>query len=329
MADLLKNLVNKAGSSERKKILFPEAEDKRVMKAIGEIIRKKICHPVIIGKPEKISQDLKKIHPRLKQDDFSVIDPEDPKLIGKFSATLFQLRKKKNMTPSLATQLVKKTEWFAVMCLRAGLADGMVSGAATTTADVLRPALQIIRTENGSRASGAFLLLPRNHEPLLFADCAVNPDPDAREIAEIGAQTVKTAKLLGIPPRLALLSFSSHGSAPQFPQVQKMSEAAKILRKKLPRVKMDGELQADAALSYEVSRLKVPGSPLKGNANILIFPNLDSGNIGYKLVERLSRTKAIGTIMQGLKKPVNDLSRGCQTADIVYLTAITVLQTLS
>lgn len=332
MPDILKALIMKA-QSRQKKILFPEAGDQRVLQALAEIIRQGICHPVILGDAEKIRTGLR--HKGLhrfslssRNRSYTVISPTNPLLRQQLAKKLFQLRKKKGLTEEQATELIQKPNYFAIMCLATGLADGMVSGAATTTADVLRPALQIIRTTPGTHASGAFLLIPKDRAPLLFADCAVTPDPTSSELAKIAFETSKTAKLLGMNPRLALLSFSSHGSAKHLPQSEKVIQALKILKKSAPKLRCDGELQVDAALDKTVAKLKTPTSPLHGEANILIFPNLDAGNIGYKLVERLAHAQAIGTIVQGLKKPVNDLSRGCQAADIVYLTAITVLQTL-
>ena len=334
--DILKVLVKKA-QSRQKKILFPESGDRRGLEALVQIIKLGVCHPVILGDSAKIRAGLRRFglkssgpsssgDPATKTKLYTVISPSDQLLQQRLAQKLFLLRQKKGLTEKQAAALIKQESYFATMCLDTGLADGMVSGAATTTTDVLRPALQIIRTAARTRASGAFLLIPKGHEPMLFADCAVTPDPTATELAEIALETAKTAKLLGMKPRLALLSFSSHGSAGHLPQVEKVVQALKILKKSVPDLLCDGELQTDAALSPEVSKFKTPNSPLGGKANVLIFPNLDAGNIGYKLVERLGHAQAVGTIMQGLRKPVNDLSRGCSTEDIVFLTAITTLQ---
>lgn len=357
MADLINSLFNKA-RRRQKKILFPETDDQRVLQALVEIIDRKLCHPVLIGDKKTIARrlrthGLKTAHQDRATDtdakaQWTVISPNDAPLRAHLVKKLCRIRKNKGMTQAAALELLKQRNYFATTCLAAGLADGMVSGAATTTADVLRPALQIIRTPRGKRASGAFLLLPRTNNraptrpgphalpdrgglrgPLLFADCAVTPDPDAHQLAEIADDTTKTARMLGITPHLAFLSFSSHGSAEKLPQVEKVQQAYRQLKKRVPRLTCDGEIQADAALDATVARLKVPGSPLHGQANILIFPNLDAGNIGYKLVERLAGATAVGTIVQGLKKPVNDLSRGCAAEDIVNLTVITVLQTIA
>lgn len=332
MPDILKALIIKA-QVEQKKILFPEAGDQRVLEALVKIIKAGICHPVILGDAQKIQAGLHRFGLRrfrlsFKSQGYSVISPDDILLQETLAKKLFQLRRKKGLSEKEARKLIQKTNYFSTMCLATGLADGMVSGAATTTADVLRPALQIIRTHSRTRASGAFLLIPKDRAPMLFADCAVTPDPTSRELAAIALETAKTAKLLGMKPRLAMLSFSSHGSAGQLPQVEKVVQAFKLLKKTAPKLICDGELQTDAAIDHSVAKLKTPTSPLHGDANILIFPNLDAGNIGYKLVERLAHARAVGTIIQGLKKPVNDLSRGCQATDIVYLTAVTVLQTI-
>jgi phosphate acetyltransferase len=341
----------KRASSHRNRILFPESDDGRVLAAIVEIIRLGLCHPVLLGDERRLRKLLQKkgLHTAAngssasggENSSFSVLSRSDSVLCARLAQKIWQIRKKKGLTPAAARELIREKQYFATAALAAGLADGMVSGATTTTADVLRPALQIIRTVRGKRASGAFLLIPppagssrkktvpAPRGPLLFADCAVTPHPDAMQLAEIAQDTARTARMLGLQPRLALLSFSTHGSAGNLEEAKKIRLAFRLLKKSSPKLICDGELQADAALEPAVARLKAPRSPLHGRGNVLIFPNLDAGNIGYKLVERLAGARAIGTIVQGLKKPVNDLSRGCNSTDIVNLTAVTVLQTLA
>jgi phosphate acetyltransferase len=301
------------------------------------------------GEKDEIRSLIRKWHLKINPDQITLISPSDPVLRKKLEKSLYKLRKNKGLTIAQARRLLTSPAYFSTMCLQENLADGLISGAATSTAEVLKPALQIIKTTRGKTASGLFLILPAEitgtetagtetpsvvpvsgHTagpgPLLFADCAVNILPDRQQLCQIALSTAETAQMLGLKPRLAFLSFSSHGST-KHELAEKMAGAARLVRTRRPGLPVDGELQADSALSPRVARFKTPASPLKGRANVLIFPNLEAANIGYKLVERLGGARALGTIVQGLKKPVNDLSRGCTTSDIVYLTAITVLQT--
>lgn len=307
-------------------IIFPETFDARTLKALSEILKKKICQPLLIGTKKSLTKELSKHRVKLNLDDCLIIDPSEPKLLSQLTKRLLQVRKNKGLTLAAAQKLLSDINYFATMLLEVGLADGIVSGAASTTADTLRPAFQIIKAAPGKKlCSGAFLMCFKNRPPILFADCAVNARPTPAEIATIAQESAETAKFLGLKPKIALLSFSTHGSS-KHPDALATAAAAKILRRRAPKLLTDGELQADAALVQSVAHFKSPNSKVKGNANVLVFPSLEAGNIAYKLVERLAGAEAIGTIVQGLRKPINDLSRGCKPSDIVALAAITALQ---
>jgi phosphate acetyltransferase len=328
MDKLLLQLRQKAARLKTR-IIFPECADLRTLKALETIIREKLCQPVLIGSRTRIIQ--KSLQNNLKTD-FSAcqfIEADDPVLLKKFTSQLFKLRQNKSgakkLTIKQAEALLKDPNYFSVMCLKNNLGDALVSGATSSTASTLKPAFQIIGTQKkGQRASGSFLMILPNRT-FLFADCAVNPEPDAKLLAEITLETAQTAQLLGFKPQVALLSFSSDTSA-SHPLVEKVQEATRIVRRKNPQLHCDGEMQADVALVPAIAKYKFPRSSIQGNANVLIFPSLEAGNIAYKLVERLAGAQAVGTIIQGLKKPVNDLSRGCSSEDIVNLTAITAIQ---
>lgn len=327
MVEILKQILKKAKNSQ-KRILFPETFDSRTLIALEKILARKLCHPVLIGEKNTLKKQIQKLHLRIDLNQCTLISRKDSNLQKKLSQKLFQLRKAKGLTAEDAEHLIKKDlNYFANTCLALGLADGIVGGATTSTASTLLPAFQIIRTAKTHRlASGVFLItFGTKRPPLLFADCAVNVRPSAEELADIAINTAETAQFLGIKPKLALLSFSSHGSS-RHPEAIKIAQAAKMVKRRAPHLLVDGELQVDSALVPEVAKFKAPRAAIKGDANVLIFPSLEAGNIAYKLVERLAGATAIGTIVQGLNKPVNDLSRGCKPSDIVYLTAITALQ---
>lgn len=310
-----------------KTIVLAEGEEKRVLDAAKVILDEKIAGLVLIGNKDVIAQkaafDINQV---------TIVDPASDNL-DEYADLLYELRKAKGMEKEQAAQLVKNPLYLGVMLVKTGKADGMVAGSVNSTGDTLRPALQIIKTAPGIKTvSSCFIMvLPEGSKygengVMVFADCAVNIEPDAEQLASIAIASADTAKkIAGIDPKIAMLSFSTKGSA-KHANVDKVVEATKIVNTVAPELQCDGELQLDAAIVESVAQLKAPGSKIAGHANVLIFPDLQSGNIGYKLVQRLAGAQAVGPICQGFNKPVNDLSRGCSSEDIVNVVAMTVLQ---
>lgn len=316
----------------KKVIALPEGSEERTINAALIIKNEGLAEPVLIGKEEVILASAGKLNVNLV--DIRIIEPEKSRNYENYVNGFFELRKTKGITSETAKEMMKDEIYFATMMVKYGDADGMVSGAIHSTGDLLRPALQIIKTLPGiSIVSSSFIMeLPDKsfgeEGVLLFADCAVNPDPTAEELASIAIATAGTAKsLCGIEPRIAMLSFSTKGSA-LHELADKVIQATQIAKNKAPDLLIDGELQLDAALIQKIADLKAPGSPVAGKANVLIFPDLQAGNIGYKLVQRLAKAEAIGPVSQGFAKPVNDLSRGCSVNDIVNVVAITSVQSV-
>ncbi|KRL04806.1 phosphate acetyltransferase [Liquorilactobacillus oeni DSM 19972] len=321
--DLFENLITKVKGTG-KKIVFPEGNDERVVKAALRLAKDGLIKPLVLGKDAEIKKiaDIKGEFPA----NFEVIDPQNfaPAEFDKLVQLFVERRKGKN-TEEQARQMLKDVNYFGTMLVYAGLADGLVSGAVHPTGDTVRPALQIIKTRPGvSRTSGAFIMV-KEDERYLFADCAINIDPSASELAEIAVESAKTARIFDIDPKIALLSFSTKGSA-RAEVVSKVADAAKIAKKIAPKEKIDGELQFDAAFVPTVAQKKAPDSKVAGQANVFIFPELQSGNIGYKIAQRFGGFEAIGPILQGLNKPISDLSRGASEADVYKVAIITALQ---
>jgi len=282
--------------------------------------------PILIGKQEAI---VEAAHARgIKASNFTIIDPDNYDGWEEM-VTAFVERRNGKVTEEDARKILKDVNYFGTMLTYMGLADGMVSGAIHSTGDTVRPALQIIKTKPGvSRTSGAMIMVRgRDQEKYIFADCAINVNPTAQELAEIAVDSAKTAELFDIEPKVAMMSFSTKGSA-KAPEVDKVVEATKIAKSLAPELEIDGELQFDASYVASVAQLKAPNSPVAGQATVFVFPELQSGNIGYKIAQRLGNFEAIGPILQGLNKPVSDLSRGANEEDIYKLSIITAAQTL-
>lgn len=300
------------------KIVFPEGTDKRILEAAIRHQTDGLIKPIVLGNKEEIEKTAEENG--LTLNDLEVIDPANDSHFDEFVEKFVELRKGKN-TKEDAEKMLQNTNYYGVMMVKTGLADGMVSGAVGTTGDTIRPALQLIKTKPGvSRVSGVMIMVGPNGEQYVFSDVAVNITLEAQEMAEVAVESARTAKVFGIDPKVALLSFSTKGSA-KHELVDKVSEATKIAKELAPDLAIDGELQFDAAIDETTASKKAPDSDVAGKANVFIFPDLQAGNIGYKIAQRLGGFKAIGPILQGLNAPVNDLSRGCSTDD-VYETAI-------
>ena len=331
--DLIQQIIARA-KSNKQRIVLPEAEEERTLTAADRVLAEDMADIILIGDPVKVNKlaeekGLKNIGKA------KLIDPRNCEKSEEYAQLLAELRKKKGMTIEQARELVKNTLYLGCMIIKTGDADGQISGALSTTGETLRPALQIIKTAPGiTCVSGAMLLITKKPEfgengVLVVGDVAVTPMPDANQLSQIAVCTAQTAKSVAgfEDPRVAMLSFSTKGSATH-EVVDKVIEATQLAKEMDPALKIDGELQADAALVPGVGKKKAPGSEIAGNANVLVFPNLEVGNIAYKLVQRLGDAIAIGPILQGIARPVNDLSRGCSVEDIYYLVAITACQAM-
>lgn len=328
MADLLSVLQDKL-SGKNVKIVLPEGEDERVLIAATQLQKTDYVSPIVLGNEDNIKSLASKHALDLTQ--IEIIDPATSKLKDEL-VDAFVERRKGKATKEQAVELLDNVNYFGTMLVYTGKAEGLVSGAAHSTGDTVRPALQIIKTKPGvSRTSGIFFMI-KGDEQYIFGDCAINPELDAQGLAEIAVESAKSAQSFGMDPKVAMLSFSTKGSA-KSDDVTKVQEALKLAQEKaeadqLDHVVIDGEFQFDAAIVPSVAEKKAPGAKIQGDVNVFVFPSLEAGNIGYKIAQRLGGYDAVGPVLQGLNSPVNDLSRGCSTEDVYNLSIITAAQAL-
>ncbi|HCW80544.1 MAG TPA: phosphate acetyltransferase [Ruminococcaceae bacterium] len=325
--DFMEKTIQRA-KADKKTIVLPEGTDRRVVTAAAEAMKRGIADIILLGNEKEV----KAAADGLDISKAKIVDPANTPLHDDYAKTFYELRKAKGITPEKADETMRDQTYFGVMMVKKGAADGMVSGACHSTANTLRPALQIVRTAPDSKlVSGFFLISVPNCEygengTFIFADSGLNINPNAEDLSEIAIASAKSFKsIVDAEPKVAMLSYSSYGSG-KGELVDKVAEATKLAKQKAPDLLLDGELQGDAALVPSVGASKAPGSKVAGHANVLVFPDLNAGNICYKLVERLAKASAYGPILQGIAKPVNDLSRGCKAEDIVGVIAITAVQ---
>jgi phosphate acetyltransferase len=327
--DLL-NQIKQNAKKHGKKIVLPEGNEERTLEAASIILKEETAQLILLGNIEEIKN--KAAEKGFDIEKAEIIDPKTSDKRNSYAEIMVELRGKKGMTTEKALELLNDPLYYATLMIKAGDADGEVAGAENSTGDVLRPAFQYVKTAPGiSVVSGAFIMMLKTKEfgndgMTVFADCAVHPNPTAKELAEIAVATGKTTRAIaGFEPKIAMLSFSTKGSA-KHEMVDKVVEATKLAQEMAPDMKIDGEMQSDAAIIPAIGQKKAPGSEIAGNAIVLVFPTLETGNIAYKLVQRLAGAEAIGPVLQGMAAPINDLSRGCSVSDIVNLVAITASQ---
>ena len=322
--------IKQRAKQDIKTIVLPETDDIRVLKAASIVLEEGYSDIILVGNKDEILKLADANGLNLEQ--AKIVDPEHSDKFSAYANAFYELRKTKGMTLDKAKEMMKNYVYFGMMMVKEGDADGLVSGACHSTSDTLRPALQILKTAPDTKlVSAFFLMVVPNCEygengTFIFADSGLNEYPDADSLSEIAISSSKSFKqLVGAEPRVAMLSYSTYGSA-HSPLTEKVVEATKILKEKMPDLIADGEMQLDAAIIPEIAASKAPGSPVAGKANTLVFPDLDAGNIGYKLVQRLAKAEAYGPLCQGIARPVNDLSRGCSAEDVAGVIAITAVQ---
>jgi phosphate acetyltransferase len=323
VSDLFTVLKDKVAGKDRK-IVFPEGLDERILLAASRLAEEKVLTPILVGNVNDIQQKASELNVSLEG--IEIYDSNNYAEMDELVASFVERRKGK-ATEEDARQILKDVNYFGTMLVYTKKADGLVSGAAHSTADTVRPALQIIKTKEGVRKTSGVFIMVRGDEKYVFADCAINISPDSQDLAEIAIESSKTAQMFDIEPRVAMLSFSTKGSA-KSPETEKVVKALELAKERAPELVIDGEFQFDAAFVPSVAKKKAPDSPIQGDANVFIFPSLEAGNIGYKIAQRLGNFEAVGPILQGLNAPVNDLSRGCNEEDVYKLALITAAQSL-
>lgn len=322
MSDLFEGLKENLRKKELKKIVFPEPTDERILKAASRLAEDELAKPILIGNEKDVNDLAEKLNVNI-----SNCELLDPANYAKMDEMVDQFVERRNgkVKKEEAYDMLQDENYFGTMLVYMGEADGLVSGAAHSTSDTVRPALQIIKTKEGVQKTSGVFVMVRDDEKYVFADCAINIAPTSEDLAEIAVESAKTAQLFDIEPRVAMLSFSTKGSA-KSEETERVNEAVKLAKEKDPDLLIDGEFQFDAAFVPSVAAKKAPDSVIKGDATVFIFPSLEAGNIGYKMTERLAGFEAVGPILQGLNKPVNDLSRGCSEEDAYKLALITAAQ---
>ncbi len=321
MSNLLKLIKDKIDGHQMK-IVFPEGTDERIIRAAARLSEEKLLTPILIGKIQTIEEKAKNLG--VSVEGAEIYDPHQYIMMEELVAAFVERRKGK-VTVEEARELLLDENYFGTMLVHVNKADGLVSGATHSTADTVRPALQIIKTKEGVKKTSGVFFMVREEEIYVFGDCAINISPSSEDLAEIAIESAKTAKMLNVEPRVAMLSFATKGSAVS-PETEKVIRATEIVRERAPFLVVDGEIQFDAAVSPQVAAKKAPDAYIQGDANVFIFPGLESGNIGYKIAQRLGGFEAVGPILQGLSRPVNDLSRGCTEEDAYKLAIITAGQ---
>lgn len=323
MSDLF-SIVKEKLKGKNRSIVFPEGLDERILTAVGRLASEEIVKPIVLGNKAEVEGKAASLNISLGH-----VEIIDPNSYDEFDVLVREFVERRNgkTTEEEARKVLKDENYFGTMLIFLKKADGLVSGASHSTADTVRPALQIIKTKAGIRKTSGMFIMVRGDEKYIFADCAINPAPDSQDLAETAIVSSESAKLFDVDPRVAMLSFSTKGSAVT-PETEKVAEAIKIAKERQPDLIIDGEFQFDAAFVPSVAAKKAPDSVIKGDAKVFIFPTLDAGNIGYKIAQRLGGFEAIGPVLQGLNQPVNDLSRGCNAEDVYKLALITAAQTL-
>ncbi|KGP74190.1 phosphate acetyltransferase [Pontibacillus yanchengensis] len=323
MSNLFDSLRDKLSGSN-KRVVLPEGLDERILEAASKLAEEGYITPVLIGNEDEVKQKASDLNV-----DVSGADILDPHNYEEFDTMVqsFVERRNGKATEEKAREILLDGNYFGTMLVYMGKADGLVSGAAHSTADTVRPALQIIKTKPGIKKTSGIFIMVRDDEKYAFADCAINISPDSQDLAEIALASAETAELFDIDPRVAMLSFSTKGSA-QSPETEKVTDAIQIAKEQNPNLTLDGEFQFDAAFVPSVAEKKAPNSELNGDANVFVFPSLEAGNIGYKIAQRMGGFDAVGPVLQGLNAPVNDLSRGCSADEVYKLSIITAAQSL-